>query len=66
MKNVIYMHQPMFLLISSSHNIAEILLKLGLSTNPSINTDIMLAQTANEQTYSIGGNIHAFNYYLKW
>ena len=60
----IYMHLPMFLLISSSHNIAEIRLKLGLSTNPSINTDIMLAQTANEQTYSIGGNIHAFNYYL--
>jgi hypothetical protein len=31
----------------------------------SINTDIMLALAANDQTLSIGGNIHAFNYYLK-
>jgi len=38
---------------------------LGLNTNQSINTDITLAQTANDQTHSIGGNIHAFNYYLK-
>jgi hypothetical protein len=55
----------MFLLTSSSHKIAEILLKFRLNTNQSINTDITLALAANDQTLSIGGNIHAFNYYLK-
>ena len=55
----------MFLLTSSSNKITEILLKFRLNTNQSINTDITLAQAANDQTHSIGGNIHAFNYYLK-
>jgi hypothetical protein len=49
----------MFLLTSSSYKIAEILLKFRLNTNQSINTDITLAQAANDQTHSIGGNIHA-------
>ena len=58
----------MFLLISSRHDIAENTAKVGAknkSINESINTDLLLAQTAKEQTHSIGGNIHVFNYYLK-
>jgi hypothetical protein len=62
------MHQPMFLLMSSCQDIAENTAKVGAknkSINESKNTDLLLAQTAKEQTHSIDGNIHAFNYYLK-
>ena len=61
MKNVIYMHQEMFILISLHTVKAEILLKLVLNTNQSINQQIRISfwldQTAKDQTYSIGGNI---------
>ena len=60
------MHQPMFLLISSLHDIAEILLRLRLNSNQSINKYQYLSISNYKGSDAFNRwNIHAFNYYLK-